>query len=241
MVIGSAFFEWSYCAPERDRVTVFPDGCRDVLVINRPGTRASVTLSAFDFRLRHVALPQATVITGYRLRPGTSVDQKVLDAIAANPAAAREILSNEIGATDDAGAAIGALSLPGASVRGAAKSLGISVRTLQRQLAGLRLPPPDYWRLLARARHAAAMLTVYSSLVDVAHACGFTDQAHMTREFARWFGQTPGGLGRFGPPIASVGGGRTEAVRQRVQGTLLPAEGDHGAASALAVSARLPL
>ena len=205
MVIGSAFLEWSYCAAERDRVTVFPDGCRDVLVINRPETRAFVTLTAFDFHPRHVALPQATVITGYRLRPGAAVNQRVLDAIAANPAAAREILSNAIGATDDAGAAIGALALPGASVRGAAKSLGISVRTLQRQFAGLRQPYPDYWRLLARARRAAALLTVCSSLADVAHACGFTDQAHMTREFARWFGQTPGGMRRQANLLEVVG------------------------------------
>lgn len=192
----SAFLEWSYCAAEEDRVTVLPDGCRDVLVINRPGTRGFVTLTAFDFHPRLVALTRRTVIHGYRLRPGTAVDQRVLDAIAANTAAAREILSNEIGATDHAGAMIEALALPGVSVRGAAKSLGVSVRTLQRHLAGLDLPSPDYWRLLARARHAAALLTVHSSLADIAHACGFSDQAHMTREFVRWFGQAPCGLRR---------------------------------------------
>lgn len=40
------------------------------------------------------------------------------------------------------------------------------------------------------------MLADHASLTDVAHSTGFTDQAHMTREFVRWFGQTPGGLRR---------------------------------------------
>ncbi|AHE97515.1 AraC family transcriptional regulator [Thioalkalivibrio paradoxus] len=196
MVAGSVFFEWSYHTVETEPVTVFPDGCRDVLLIDPPGARAFVTLTSFDFRPRHVALPRGTQITGYRLRPGSAVDQPVLDAIAADPAAALETLSHDIGAADDVGAVIDALALAGISVSGAARSLGTSVRTLQRHLAGLQLPPPDYWRLLARARRATAMLADHTSLTDVAHSAGFTDQAHMTREFVRWFSQTPGGLRR---------------------------------------------
>ena len=196
MVTDSVFLEWSYRAADTKPVTVFPDGCRDVLVIRPPGAQACVSLSSFDFRPRHATLTRATVITGYRLRPGTGVAQRVLDAIAANPDAAREVLLNELGVIDDLHAVIEALTLTGASVRDVARSLGISVRTLQRHLARLHLPPPDYWRLLARARRAAAMLPTPSSLADVAHTNGFTDQAHMTREFARWLGQTPSGLRR---------------------------------------------
>jgi AraC-like DNA-binding protein len=196
MAADSVFFQWSYHSVETEPVTVFPDGCRDVLIIHPPGARPFVTLTPFDFHPRPVALLRGTAITGYRLRPGSAVDQPVLDAIAVYPAAAREILSHDIGAADGAGAVIDALALPGISVSGAARSLGISVRTLQRHLAGLHLPPPDFWRLLARARRATAMLADHASLADVAHSAGFTDQAHMTREFVRWFGQTPGGLRR---------------------------------------------
>lgn len=49
------------------------------------------------------------------------------------------------------------------------------------------------------------MLTVCSSLAEVAHACRFTDQAHMTREFARWFGHTPVGLRRQANLLEMVG------------------------------------
>lgn len=196
MVVDSVFFQWSYHSVETEPVTVFPDGCRDVLIIHPPGARTFVTLTPFDFHPRPVALLRGTAITGYRLRPGSAVDQPVLDAIAADSATAPGILSHDIGAADDVGTVIDALALPGASVGGAARSLGISVRTLQRHLAGLHLPPPDYWRLLARAHRAAAMLADHASLTDVAHSTGFTDQAHMTREFVRWFGQTPGGLQR---------------------------------------------
>ena len=86
MVVDSVFFQWSYHSVETEPVTVFPDGCRDVLVITQPGTRTFVTLTSFDFRPRPVALPRGTAITGYRLRPGSVVDLPVLDAIAANPA-----------------------------------------------------------------------------------------------------------------------------------------------------------
>jgi hypothetical protein len=107
---------------ESEPIIVFPDGCRDVLVINQPGTQTFVSLTSFDFRPRYVALPQGTAITGYRLRPGSAVDPPEVVAIAANPAAAHEIPSHDIGATDDVGAVIDALALPGVSVGGAARS-----------------------------------------------------------------------------------------------------------------------
>ena len=63
MVTDSVLLEWSYHAVETEPVAVFPDGCRDVLVINRPGTRTSVTLTSFDFRPRRVAQPPCSLTT----------------------------------------------------------------------------------------------------------------------------------------------------------------------------------
>jgi AraC-like DNA-binding protein len=35
------------------------------------------------------------------------------------------------------------------------------------------------------------MLSLPVTLAEIACDCGYSDQAHMTREFVRWFGKTP--------------------------------------------------
>lgn len=56
---------------------------------------------------------------------------------------------------------------------------------------------PGHYLRLARVDRARRMvLDGRRPLASVAHACGFADQAHMTRHFRRWLGQTPGRLRR---------------------------------------------
>jgi AraC family transcriptional regulator len=54
---------------------------------------------------------------------------------------------------------------------------------------------PGHYHRLARLERARRMV-VHSRepLAAVAYACGFADQAHMTRHFRRWLGETPGRL-----------------------------------------------
>ncbi len=73
---------------------------------------------------------------------------------------------------------------------------GVSARTLQRRLVAHGLPPPDFWRLLGRARRAAGCLRSGQKLADIADAHGYSDQAHMTRDFTRWFGAPPARMAR---------------------------------------------
>ncbi len=89
-----------------------------------------------------------------------------------------------------------ALAAPEASLRRAARLIGVSERTLQRRFRSLGLPTPDFWRLLGRARNAARALPCRVSLADIACAFGYSDQAHMTHDFVRWFGVTPAELRR---------------------------------------------
>lgn len=93
-------------------------------------------------------------------------------------------------------AAILALTLPGASPERVARDLGVSARTLQRRFVQSGLPSPEFWRLLARARRAAGLLATAAPLAGIACDCGYSDQAHMTRDFARWFGTSPAQLRR---------------------------------------------
>ena len=148
-------------------------------------------LTPFDFRPRLAALSEGTEITGYRLRPGTLAGRDVLAAVAADPGGADAILADAAAGASEPSDVILALAAPGATARSVARASGVSTRTLQRHFAHLGLPPPDYWRLLARARRAACLIAPSLPLAAIAGECGFSDQAHMTREFVRWFGRTP--------------------------------------------------
>lgn len=52
--------------------------------------------------------------------------------------------------------------------------------------------PPHAWLRQQRAERARRLIRDGASLPDAAAACGFSDQSHMTRVFARHFGFTPG-------------------------------------------------
>lgn len=182
---------------------MFPDGCRDVLIVRGPEEACEVILTEFDFGPRPAILRPGTEIIGYRLRPGADVSRRVIEAVAANPDLAETILGDESGGWNELDDAIAALTLPGATVAAVSRDLGVSIRTMQRQFLSRNLPPPDFWRLLARARQAARLLDVAAPLAEVAVECGFSDQAHMTRDFTRWFGVTPSQL-RGNAPLRRV-------------------------------------
>ena len=182
---------------------MFPDGCRDVLIVHGPEGTRDVVLTEFDFCPRPATFRPGTEIVGYRLRPGADVSRRAFEAVAANPDLVETILGDECGGWNDLDEAIAALTLPGATVAAVSRGLGVSIRTMQRHFLSRSLPPPDFWRLLARARQAARLLGVASPLAEVAVECGFSDQAHMTRDFARWFGLTPAQL-RGNAPLLRV-------------------------------------
>jgi len=67
------------------------------------------------------------------------------------------------------------------------------------------LPPSSYIRQLRLAR-ALELIRNGGHLAETAHDCGFADQAHLTREFKRIYGTTPGQLARDISASASVPG-----------------------------------
>lgn len=195
MTAAGRYHSWRFRAEAPERHIVFPDGCRDVLLIRGPeGGAPRVRLTAFDLRPRPVLLPAGTEIAGYRLRPGAAPAPRLLAEIAADPGRAGAILAEGAGAWGELDDAIAALTAPGATVRAVSRALGVSARTMQRHFVARGLPPPEYWRLLARARRAAAALAGPGPLAEVAVECGFSDQAHMTRDCVRWFGIPPARL-----------------------------------------------
>ena len=90
---------------------------------------------------------------GYRLRPGLQVDVRHMAA-----SDVTGVIADASQKQTDLSDAIAALGTDGTSANKIAKQLGVSLRTFQRQLARCDLPPPDFWRLLGRARRAAIAL-----------------------------------------------------------------------------------
>lgn len=196
------FQQWCHQARENEKQIVFPDGCRDVLLIRPSDRPVRVVLTAFDLGPRRVELSAGLSILGFRLRPGASLSAATIDAIVQAPDRIGSILDEACGTWSELDDAIAALTEPGATSGLVARRLGVSARTMQRHFLARDLPPPDFWRLLARARRAAAMIDLPVSLADIAADCGFSDQAHLTRDLVRWFGVTPAQLRRNVPVLA---------------------------------------
>ena len=73
-----------------------------------------------------------------------------------------------------------------------AADAGISRFRLTRAFVAAHGLPPHAYLLSVRLNAARQRLAAGEGAADVAASCGFTDQAHLTREFRRRFGTTPG-------------------------------------------------
>jgi len=82
-------------------------------------------------------------------------------------------------------------------IRRIADVVGMSTRTLQRRLAGVRI---RYRDLLAQVRSDMAMRLLEEPAircVDIALDLGYSDHAHFVRAFRAWTGTTPGKFRRL--------------------------------------------
>jgi AraC-like DNA-binding protein len=129
--------------------------------------------------LEAVAGSTASLREQLALAPGDGARVRLLEAWLAGrlrAVPAREVV-----------AAVGAiLASPGsASLPAVAAQAGIGVRQLERRfLADVGMPPKTFARI-ARLQRALGCIAAGASLADAAQACGYYDQPHMTRDFAR--------------------------------------------------------
>ena len=73
-----------------------------------------------------------------------------------------------------------------------ALTAGLSKFQVLRRFEKVYGVPPHAWLLQQRAERARHLISGGLELVEAAATCGFADQSHMTRIFARQFGFTPG-------------------------------------------------
>ncbi len=75
---------------------------------------------------------------------------------------------------------------------GLAKLVGLSVSAFERQFRlYLQESPMQFHRKLRLARAAAALIQSPNSIAEIAQRLGFSDQAHLSRQFKDVFGSTP--------------------------------------------------
>lgn len=82
-----------------------------------------------------------------------------------------------------------------------AERLGVGERHLRRRFAAAVGASPSAYRRLVRTRRALRDLgpqatSAAATIADIAHAHGFTEQSHLTREVVALTGTTPGALRR---------------------------------------------
>ncbi|MGH1464459.1 MAG: helix-turn-helix transcriptional regulator [Cognatishimia sp.] len=186
--------KWQHKFAQAETSVIQPDGCRDLILVERPNRAPVWTLSALQLGPVTAHVAKNIRLTGFRLSPGSQVPKGLLQELPhalhlAEAEIRRSVICNA--RNDEMIMAISTAQTVGA----AAKHCGVSARSLQRAMVRETGRAPAFWQRLARARRAA--VRVDQPLADVAADCGFSDQAHMSREFRHWFGVSPRALRRL--------------------------------------------
>jgi len=183
--------KWTHVAQDSALALVLPDGCRDIIRIEYLDGCHDWHVSSLQSVPEHVALSPGAKLTGYRLRPGTRIAPEFVTALEYDSSITDE---DVVHAVDMQARSVDAIQCLASvrSIEKAAALTGVSVRSLHRILVKETGKSPVFWLRLARARRAAQERDM--PLADAAAEHGFSDQAHMAREFRHWFGVTPRAL-----------------------------------------------
>lgn len=199
---------------------VLPDGCQDLIWMQRAGERPVWFVAPLAACTYVVCHEQPVRYHGYRLSPGTRIQPSALLRAAqahgrdGEPGDVLPLLFEHARCDARVIEVLAALS-ESLSVTAAAGALGASPRTLSRWLSGATGQPPVFWHQLARVRRAARGLcadgpgagmgsSTAVPLAELALDHGYADQAHFSRECRRWFGFSPRELQRRPELLATL-------------------------------------
>jgi AraC-like DNA-binding protein len=186
---------WNTSSSKKNSTIILPDGCRDLIMKIDEDEKPFWFISPLYDKTEVFSINPNSVFSGYRMKPGVIFSEKeLIESIQGNNYNFDEIsnrLNDYTSLNHSVEEALNCLASNMDSVKGTAKTLGVSSRTLQRLISKETARTPAYWILLARARRAARTLVESSSLADIAEMNGYADQAHMSREFKRWFALSP--------------------------------------------------
>ena len=184
---------WTYDATRGSLARVLPDGCRDLIFYRPAHDHPQCFVSDLTDGVFETYQNAGDQLEGFRLYPHIRVDQSgLLKSLSGGETRAQimdriEDFSMSQARVKDA---LSGLEQSDLSIKRIAKLLGVQMRSLQRMLAKETGRSPIWWARLARVRKAAN-LESGMALADIAYLSGFSDQAHMSREFQHWFGTAP--------------------------------------------------
>ncbi len=207
---------WHHTSDTASRMLVLPDGCRDFIIRSNPSGTSLHMVSPLDDTARYVESDGGDTYYGWRLHPGTCFKtaqgkspvaedflKDLVTRFQADPVhGTTQVLNvlDELFCIDTQIVdALNSLKTQ-QSVLHAARDLGVSERSLQRWLTEKTGRSPIYWRSLARARQSAqALLTRKNTnsrinFAELAADFSYADQAHLCREFQRWFSCSPSAM-----------------------------------------------
>ena len=216
---GAVAFLWSFRVEAGDGAVDLVPPEVETDIICRQGKPGSSFIRGPQHRLSSIALDASSSFVGARLRPGAAqwlagrsncelVDQRVgipsLNDAHSSLAALARLLAGTLPAAVPMGEVPqGAIALRlierskgGTPMREIARRLGWSDRHLRREIRAICGLSPKECALIYRFQRAMRLLTSPLPLAGIAVDCRYTDQAHMTRDFARLAGMTPMALRR---------------------------------------------
>ncbi len=185
---------WQFTSKRNVITPVLPDGCRDVIVKTDSRGEPLWFISALATTTQQVACGAGQRFIGFRLHPAARIDEEnllpALSRYEGNENALRAQLEEFVQLDRNLLEALESLG-EARHISVAAQQVGVSERTLERWVKHATGYSPSFWKNLARARRTARQLDSQQPLIEVAVDNGYADQAHMTREFRKWFAATP--------------------------------------------------
>ena len=116
---------WTYTAEANEVSVVLPDGCVDLVVLSCGRTgRGVLHITDWDLAPRLVRLDAGTSLTGYRLRPGTTLDFAEFEIAGRDLSTLETEIEDRTRHDQEISEMIDALCLPGNSVHRLARATG---------------------------------------------------------------------------------------------------------------------
>ena len=187
---------WTSYSKADSTSIIIPDGCRDLILMQKEGQRPHWFISPLFDQSKFLKVDHNIDFIGFRVKPGTVInEEKLLLNVQKNQHNIDDVenLINDFSTRKRSVIdAILCLSDDGTlSVNHASQRLGVNIRSLQRLVNKNTGRTPSYWFQLARVRRAGKALASETDFTGIAYTHGFSDHAHMCREFKRWFNLSP--------------------------------------------------